>query len=146
MTASRDTPESITRDELEAYYKRMTHAGGELTEGAADRVFANILAHREPEYEPGAMYRDADGKIWLYLPERNYACAGSWADCPWLKPGDAASYSLNSPKRPLHRLVPEAPRPSEADVLAVIVAWTNESNLYQNLAYRMCRLFGASDD
>ena len=73
----------------------------------AANLFERARRHREPEYEAGEMYRDADGINWLYAPERDENRDGSWADCPWLKPGDRGAFSLNSPIRPLCKLVPE---------------------------------------
>lgn len=113
------SPESITEAELaEALREIAGRNQADLVPVAcppqtARAIFGIIQDRREPKYEQGRMYQDANGRIWLYQPERNYADAGSWADCPWLKPGDAAAYSLNSPKRPLCKLVPEGSPLSE---------------------------------
>lgn len=112
----------------------------------ARAIFGIIQDRREPKYEQGRMYQDANGRIWLYQPERNYANAGSWADCPWLKPGDAAAYSLNSPKHPLRKMVPEHAHPDEAAILAEIVAWADSGYVFKDLADRICKLIGAGDE
>jgi hypothetical protein len=142
-------PEAITRDELAdalAALRITPEDENTFYPAVADAIFMKVRRSREPGYEPGEMYRDADGGFWLYQPERNYACSGSWADCPWLKPGDGAAYSLNSPKLPLRRLVPEHAHPDSAAILAGIIAWTSESNQYKVLAERICKLLEGSDD
>lgn len=101
------TPETITRDELaEALRGLKITPEDENTfyPAVADAIFEKAKRNREPEYEPGAMYQDADGKFWLYSPDRPEV---HWADCPWVHPGSAGAYSLNSPERPLRKLVPE---------------------------------------
>jgi hypothetical protein len=113
-------PETITDLELEQYFQRRQAErnvmGGASSEAA--RIVQDILAHREPEFVPGAMYRDADGTNWLYAPGLAVAREGSWADCPWLKPGDHGAFSLGSPARPLRRLVPEGSHEAAATLVA----------------------------
>ena len=43
----------------------------------AEAIPERARRSREPEYKPGAMYQCADGKNWLYQPERNYARDGN---------------------------------------------------------------------
>jgi len=111
------TPEAITEAELADAFCRNGANGGKAASVLAAEIFAFVSSSREPEYEPGAMYRDANGDLWLYEPGASDAKPGSWAECPWLKPGSAGAFSLGSPERPLRRLVPEGSR--EAAVVLV---------------------------
>lgn len=109
------TEDTITRDELAAALDGLRITRGETDLGLfvgnprafAEALFDRAARNREPEYEPGAVYLDADGTVWQYTPDRPENQGTSWADCPWLKPGSAGAYSLNTPKRPLRRLVAE---------------------------------------
>lgn len=103
--------ETITRDELAAYYMLNGASSPAVAEEAAAGAFAWAAGQREPEpeYEPGVMYQDAAGQFWLYEPPPRTAAnvAGSWLECPWLKPGSAGAFSAGAPEQPLRRLVPE---------------------------------------
>jgi hypothetical protein len=65
MTA---TPESITEAELAAAFGRLPLPG--LYDGGkmAASLVADVLAHREPEYEPGEAYADARGDKYPKAP------------------------------------------------------------------------------
>lgn len=63
----------------------------------ADDLLKYIQEHREPEYEPGRAYVDANGTVWLR------SCTG---DGWWLF-GNHNRFSHQSPTRPLYKLVPE---------------------------------------
>jgi hypothetical protein len=72
----------------------------ELLENAPKAGIVNIRGllqliseHREPEYEPGVVVKDAKARIWLRCPGRT-----------WLLPGSAVTYPDSSPKRPLFRM------------------------------------------
>jgi hypothetical protein len=56
----------------------------------------------EPEYEPGALYLDAEGNVW-----RREVHAKGWLYMPNFS-GSSLSYPHNRPVRPLRKLVPEA--------------------------------------
>jgi hypothetical protein len=146
-TAPEGAIETITERELEEYFQRRQSErnvmGGASLEAA--RIVRDIKAHREPRYEPDAMYRDADGTNWLYAPGLAEAREGSWADCPWLKPGDKGAYSLNSPARPLRKLIPEGSQAAKADHGRIFEELQNSGLLRSqavDLAQRICKLLG----
>ena len=88
-------PEAITEAELDWVLR--FHSSGLTAQG----LIREIKDHyREPEYEPGEVYRDADGATWEYRPDSD-------GICPWLKPGGEGRWSTPTPRRPLRRLVPE---------------------------------------
>ena len=55
----------------------------------------------EPEYESGAMYVDADGDYFCYLPDHDIEMG------PWYSPGSDMGYGDSYLPRPLRKLVPE---------------------------------------
>ena len=95
--------ETFTERELEEHFQRVQSSrnvmGGAGIEAA--RIVRDIKAHREPEYEPGEMYRDAAGETWkfgqLRMPQE---------PC-WFKPGADRAYAFKVPVRPLRKLVLE---------------------------------------
>lgn len=132
-------PETVTREELTAFCVRHKDYGVPT----ADAIWDDIAAHREPEYEPGGLYRDARGDPWLYEPEAKAADpGGSWAECPWLKPGSAGAFSRGTPKRPLRKLVPVPSRDAIYATLAN-VEWPGNCD---QLTGRIVRLLEGSDD
>jgi hypothetical protein len=122
------TGDTITRDELTAFCVRHRDYGVP-TAGA---IWDDILAHREPEYEPGEIYRDAIGNRW----QRTH-------DGKSLAPGSSADHEHGYPARPLRRLVPEGPKVDHGQILAELTQWTNLPRgeaIY--LAWRICKLIG----
>ena len=112
------TPGTITEAELADYLESVNGQRRDSAEDLAKGALRYALRNREPDYEPGVMYRDADGTSWLFAPGQAEAREGSWRDCPWLKPGDHAAYSLSSPKQPLRKLVPEGQHEQAAALVA----------------------------
>lgn len=97
-------PEAITRDELVAYYKRNTPANDtpadvaraiETCEHVADKIFADVQAHREPEYEPSSAYQDARGDIYLR------SSIGDWVSY------SGTRHAHDLPARPLSKMAAE---------------------------------------
>lgn len=105
-----ETPETITRDELaEALRGLKITPEDENTfyPAVADAIFEKAKRNREPEYEPGAVYQDADGGVWVYQPQGH-----DGGLCCWLSPGTQGVWSSVSPRRPLRKLVPEGSQAS----------------------------------
>lgn len=108
--------ETITRDELAAYYRRhdSSSLASEASAAMADRIIADIEAHREPEYEPGTAYQDARGDVYLR------SSIGDWVD----RSGTRHGHTF--PLRPLRRLVPagsEAAKPvTHGQIVNVLAA------------------------
>jgi hypothetical protein len=150
-------PESITEAELAAAFGRLPlpglYGGGEAELAAAfgrlplpglygggkmaASLVADVLAHREPEYEPGEAYADARGDKYLR------SSSGGWVDY------STTWHPHELPQRPLRKLVPEGPqsaKPSHFDVLAEIVTGLGRDETGKQLADRICMLMGASDE
>lgn len=91
--------ESITRAELAAALQRMQYKWKELPE----RLIADIIAHREPEYEVGEIYQDSLGRRFV----RRTDAIWSWT-LVLPEVGDlAGNHHLHGyPVRPLRKLVP----------------------------------------
>lgn len=102
------TPESITEAELATYYEQR----GDVLDpkAAASAAFGVIGATREPEYEPGEIYRDVHGDVFKYCNE----LAG---DTPWLG-FTGELYEPSHPAKPLRKMVPEG----QHEQAAVLVA------------------------
>ena len=83
---------TVTVAELDDYWHRH---GWDSHEKITANMVADIKAHREPEYEEGAVYRDAYGEIWQY------------GNKTWRAFGTLAVAKFGLPKRPLRKLVPE---------------------------------------
>ena len=83
---------TVTVAELDDYWHRQ---GWDSHEEITAQMVADIKSHREPEYEEGAVYRDAYGEIWQY------------ANTGWRIFGTPAVAKFETPKRPLRKLVPE---------------------------------------
>lgn len=69
----------------------------ELYPDAVDPLVRDILAHREPQYIPGRVYRAADGKYWKRLITSNAADD----NYPWGDFDTIVHFSDNTPARPL---------------------------------------------
>jgi hypothetical protein len=65
----------------------------------AARTVKYVKAHREPEYEPGEVYEDADG-------DRFIRSRTEGIDYPWRSFG-GDRFRNHYPTRPLRKLVPE---------------------------------------
>lgn len=96
--------ESITGAELRAAIDRLgwnvQHEPGiPSSTHPADRIIRDVERHREPEYEPGGVYQDADGDVFKYCNE----LAG---DTPWLG-FTGELYAHGHVSQPLHKMVPE---------------------------------------
>jgi len=87
--------ETITRDELTAAL-----TSGPLRANAPDllaaEIFEHVISRREPRYEPGCAYEDAEGTVFLRSE------IGDWVDRSGGRWNDA------TPVRPLRKLVPGA--------------------------------------
>lgn len=129
------TPESITRDELAEAMARLGNPAGQCD---ADAIFACIAANGEPAPETGSIYQDADGDVYKY-------CNNLAGDTPWLG-FTGELYASGYVSRPLRKLVPETPRPDHAAVLAEIEAWASQGCGLRNLADRICKMIGVSDE
>lgn len=94
-------PETITRDELaEALRGLKITPEDENTfyPAVADAIFGKVQRNREPEYEPGSIYRDPEGRIYLRTN------TGGWL---WLDPVGAGEPRPDDwVERPLRKLVP----------------------------------------
>jgi hypothetical protein len=119
-------PESITEAELAAAFGRLPlpglYGGGEAELAAAfgrlplpglygggkmaASLVADVLAHREPEYEPGEAYADARGDKYLR------SSSGGWVDY------STTWHPHELPQRPLRKLVPEGSREAAAVLVA----------------------------
>ena len=86
--------DTVTVAELDDYWCRKGFRDSH--EKITVNMVADIKAHREPEYEEGAVYRDAYGEIWQY------------GNSTWRIFGSPAVAKFETPKRPLRKLVPEA--------------------------------------
>lgn len=75
--------------------------------GIAALIFRLAIAEREPEYQNGAVYSDAQQELWLYDRQRR----GWWAFA------DSTPYEFESPRRPLVKLVPEYAPPEDDEDL-----------------------------
>ena len=98
-------PESITEAELAAAFGRLPLPG--LYDGGkmAASLVADVLAHREPEYEPGGIYLSPDGCRYMRLDGPPSGC--------WMElhaNGSTSHRGDGRPERPLRKLVPEGPR------------------------------------
>ena len=145
-------PESITEAELaEALHGLALFQGDEervkLTDlnpqAFAATLFERTGRHREPEYEPGEIYEDAEEVRYLRLGSESF---------PWLllgRNGVPVPNLAGAPATPLRKLVPEGPqsaKPSHFDVLAEIVTGLGRDETDKQLADRICMLMGASDE
>lgn len=100
MAISVGDNDTITvRELVEAFQRRYRFFTKEQAAERAHTVMADIVAHREPEYEVGEVYRDAYREIWQYLP----GVSGK----PWRIFGSGERFRYETPKRPLRKLVPE---------------------------------------
>ena len=118
-------PEAITEVELDWVLRY--HDSGLTAQG----LIREIKNHcREPEYEPGGVYQDANGAPWVYSPRRD-------ATAPWLKPGGEGSWSTPTPKRPLRRLVP---LPAREDLLTALEESIVLEHGYEGQASRVLAL------
>jgi hypothetical protein len=125
-------PETITQDELAEALRRRSYLPD--PDRYAREILADVVAHREPGYEPGRFYLDDIGQVF-------YRCLGNgngWSLMP-----NGSPYPHDYPVRPLRKLVPGPVRPAHAAVLAEIVAW--DGGRYGDLADRICKLLEASD-
>ena len=133
------TTETITRDELaEALARLKITPEDENTfyPAVAGAIFEQVLAQREPEYEPGAVYECARGDVWQFT-------RGAWET-----PGVSGPVPFGVPERPLCKLVREgsqAARLSYADVLAAIGMGMEHEEDYTQLAARVCKLLEAAE-
>jgi hypothetical protein len=140
-------PESITRHELTAALIHLEHSGDkprcDSCWDKAGSILDHIEAHREPEYEPGEIYEDAEEVRYLRLGSESF---------PWLllgRNGVPVPNLAGAPATPLRKLVPEGPqsaKPSHFDVLAEIVTGLGRDETDKQLADRICMLMGASDE
>jgi hypothetical protein len=108
------TEDTITREELAAAFRSgflYTHSASAAH--AAQEVFAHVVRHREPEYEPGAVYQDPAGRAWCRL--RTDDGEADWRCCE-----SGTLYSDRYPGRPLRKLVPEGSPVSREQVLQAI--------------------------
>jgi hypothetical protein len=122
--------ETITRDELVAFYMRDGAESESSAAGYAAEAFAWAASQREPEYEPGSAWQDARGDIYLR------SSIGDWVDYSGTRhPG-------GFPRRPLRRLVPETAALDHGRVLEEILKWTSVRADAANLAWRICKLAG----
>lgn len=100
--------ETITRDEL-ARALAVGVMEGEITltavsEVVAEGLFKIALHNREPEYEPGAIYRSPDGRTWFRM-RRSSVHPGEgpgWRCCE-----SGVLYNHSWPGQSLRKLVPE---------------------------------------
>ena len=91
-----NSSDTVTVEELKGYYKRRGWNG--TFEAKTRRLVEDIRNHREPKYELGSYYMDADGRVWalgMYPDGEEY----------WASFDDAADHLFNEPKRPLDKLL-----------------------------------------
>jgi hypothetical protein len=145
-----ETPKAVTRDELAAFYRRSSNSGDRhdnayvsavaaAADELADRILADALAHREPEYEPGKIYEDARGDAYCRLiPGAPGNGQWAWTNCRTdLRVGEEI------PDRPLRKLVPEGlPRNewSYYEVRDTIVAGLDMGHSTEQIASDICKL------
>jgi hypothetical protein len=110
--------DTITKAELEAALKRvnimvgkayslssygLAYSSGMVNDKAvypnvvANDLFRDVLAHREPEYQDGKVYRDADGDVYQY--DVKYS-----GEKRWYEPGNSEEVPFTEPTRPLRLL------------------------------------------
>lgn len=125
-----DTARTITEDELaEALRELKIGREDENTfyPAVAGAVFAAVERSREPEYEPGAMYHDPEGRLYLRT-------AGGWL---WLdRLGAGEPRPDDWVELPLRKLVPAPDR----DVIYATLADGIERESVDLLADRIVRL------
>lgn len=113
--------ETITARELEEYFQRVQQERGVMggAKAEAARIMRDIVAHREPEYERGQFYRDANGTTFFCL--RGEGKRPSFSTMP-----EGKTYPHEYPKRPLRKLVPEgSARVHEAKIVDIITEYTD---------------------
>ena len=93
---------TITFRELTEHFSRMyPWAGSDAGFKWAEKVFAEIIAKREPPLIEGALYQDANGRMLLRLDGKAYY----WR---WILPDGRDQYRADSfARRPLRRYVPD---------------------------------------
>jgi hypothetical protein len=141
--------DSITRGELAAALNALN--AEPLRRGAAilslgdpdtatGEIFAVAQRNREPEYEPGGLYRDPSGRVYL-------RAASYWL---WLDPiGAGRPASDNCVELPVDKLVPEgsqAARLSRESVVSALCDARNFEDDVEQTADRICKLLAASDE
>jgi hypothetical protein len=85
--------EAITKNELNAALNRI----GYTSDLHGDGIFADIMAHREPEWHAGDVVKDNNDVIWTRR-----------SDTRWNTPGSTVNHSDSALKRPLKRMVEES--------------------------------------
>lgn len=97
--------ETFTREELESSMSRLTFTTvGDLS----SQLVADIIAHREPEYEVGEIYQDTRGRRFIRRADDLWP----WVCITWVNAGRVVIgqvggfYPDNVPVRPLRKLVP----------------------------------------
>jgi hypothetical protein len=85
--------DTVTAKELSDAEQRLRPLGYPSTVFPVKAILEDVLAHREPQYPSGTVWKDTAGIVWERLP-----------DGMWLKMGAEGRYSYNSPERPLRRM------------------------------------------
>ncbi len=101
---------TITQGELAYELEQLGYISGHHVtspDDVAELIFSTALTRREPSYDNGCVYSDAQGEFWVYdHPRRG-----------WYAFADSTAYAFLTPRRPLTKLVPESPEESIMEVL-----------------------------